>query len=140
VSVARLVLLVGAEVDGKTLLSRSDKVGTVSLENLVGLLHEGAHAALVESQVLDRALHATLRGADEANLSLTLGGHTQIDGVVVAIAAESLGVLESDVSGLIAELETIAHLDVSVAVLNDLPDKGGGHLYARVLFIKINKK
>jgi len=132
VSAAGLVLLVGAEVESKTPLEGTDEISAVTLEVLLGLLHELLHGAPAEGKRSHSALHAAAAGGDEVKLSLALGGESAVNGVVVGIAAVLLRVLESSVSGLVAELETIAHLDVSVATTNDLPNKRGGHLYAEV--------
>jgi len=126
--VASLSLLVGIEVLRKTPVDRAHKIRAVSLEDVLGLLQEGLAGAPVKSKRSHSALHATLAGADEVDLSLTLGGEAQLDGLGVAIAAELLSMLESHIAGLVAELETIAHLDVSVTTTNDLPNERGGHL------------
>jgi len=126
-SVLALVLLIRAESKDKTSLDREDKISTVTLEDVLDLSLEVLHGASVEGDGLHSALHATAAGGDEVQGGLTLL-ESNVNGVVVGIATVLLRVLEGSVSGLIAELETVAHLDVSVATTDDLPNERGGHL------------
>jgi len=123
---AVLILLVGAEVLGKTPLDRDNKIRAVGLDNVLNLLHEVLHGAPAEGNRLHSAMNATLAGFNETDLGLTLG-EVDGDGVLVGIAAVLAVVHEGHVSGLRAELETVAHLKVSMTVTDNLPDKRGRH-------------